>query len=208
MCVKFESNETICERQVLSYAVNTPLGIVHLACFKQKPDHRAVIFKVLSNYANLNITAANITESKFNTRPQIAALNFDANWTHSGGYCILAYGEIASKNNLQIGVDLEQYSSKRLHLAGRFFHSLENLHIKSKLCISDSEREFFRLWCRKEAFYKCVGGDFFAGALSKNMLNNIIETVNYRKVYFVDLCGTDFFAPKQSALCIAVVNPN
>lgn len=33
-------------------------------------------------------------------------------------------------------------------------------------------QEFFRLWCRKEALYKCVGGSFFEGAVGRNVLDN------------------------------------
>ena len=40
-------------------------------------------------------------------------------------------------------------------------------------------QEFFRLWCRKEAYFKCVGGSFFEGSLKQNMLQNTCQEVSF-----------------------------
>ena len=147
-------------RKIHRLDVKTPLGVVHLAGFAQKPDHRSVIFGILSDYCGAPVTTADLVESKEDTRPQFPKLDFDVNWTHSDGFCVCAFGERGSLDQLRIGVDLERFSPKRLHLADRFF-SKEESALLANMESDAAQGEFFRLWCRKEAFYKCVGGDFF-----------------------------------------------
>lgn len=192
--------------------LDTPLGVVHLAGFAQKPDHRSVIFGILSDFSGVTVTADDLQESKEDPRPRFSKLDFDVNWTHSAGYCVLAFGERGSLSNMRIGVDLERYSPKRLHLADRFFSAEEAAHIKS--LGESAEREFFRLWCRKEAFYKCVGGEFFEGTLRRPMLEDSVRFENAKspvqgtgdlvEVHFVDLTGDAIGATEPAALCIAV----
>ena len=195
-----ENFDNACPREIRRLDVETPLGLVHLAGFAQKPDHRSVIFSILSEFSGMNVTAADLQESKEDTRPRFPKLDFDVNWTHSAGFCVLAFGERGS--NLRIGVDLERYSPKRLHLADRFFNAEEAAYVKS--LGGSAEREFFRLWCRKEAFYKCVGGEFFEGTLRRNMLNNPVQLDALDCiVHFVDLDGSAIGMPIPAALCIA-----
>lgn len=192
--------------------LDTPLGVVHLAGFAQKPDHRSVIFGILSDFSGVTVTADDLQESKEDPRPRFSKLDFDVNWTHSAGYCVLAFGERGSLSNMRIGVDLERYSPKRLHLADRFFSAEEAAHIK--LLGESAEMEFFRLWCRKEAFYKCVGGEFFEGTLRRPMLEDSVRFENAKspvqgtgdlvEVHFVDLTGDAIGAIEPAALCIAV----
>ena len=132
------------------------------------------------------------------------------NWTHSDGYCVVAFGGRGSLG-LRLGVDLERFSPRRLHLAERFFSTEEAALVKSLTALSGefaehaAEREFFRLWCRKEAFYKCVGGEFFEGTLRRNMLKNPVHLdAPDRSVYLVDLDGSAVGAPMKAALCLAV----
>ena len=201
-----------CPRIIRRLDVETPLGVVHLAGFAQKPDHRSVIFDILSEFSGGAVTASDLQESKQDPRPRFSKLDFDANWTHSAGYCVLAFGARGSLSDLRIGVDLERYSPKRLHLADRFFSAEEASYVKS--LGESAEKEFFRLWCRKEAFYKCVGGDFFEGTLRRPLLNNPVQlekakspmqgTGDLVKVHFVDLEGDAVGATEPSALCIAV----
>ena len=183
-----------------------------MAGFAQKPDHRSVIFGILSDFSGVTVTADDFQESKEDPRPRFSKLDFDVNWTHSAGYCVLAFGERGSLSNMRIGVDLERYSPKRLHLADRFFSAEEAAHIKS--LGESAEREFFRLWCRKEAFYKCVGGEFFEGTLRRPMLEDSVRFENAKspvqgtgdlvEVHFVDLTGDAIGAIEPAALCIAV----
>ena len=200
------------ENKIHRLDVETPLGVVHLVGFAQKPDHRSVIFEILSEYVGESVGAADLCESKENPRPEFPKLDFDVNWTHSDGYCVCAFGERGSQ--LRIGVDLERYSHKRLHLADRFFSAEEAAFIKAiaesngDAASSRAEQEFFKLWCRKEAFYKCVGGEFFEGTLRRDMQKNPVQ-VNAPdskpfEVHFVDLDGASVGAPTRAALCIAV----
>ena len=219
-CSSFVGRCSGTARTIRRLDVETPLGVVHLAGFEQKPDHRSVVFEVLSEYVGRNVTADDLRESKENPRPQFPGLDFDVNWTHSDGYCVLAFGEWGSAGRLHVGVDLERFSPRRLHLAERFFSTEEAALVKSLMgCdVQEAEKMFFRLWCRKEAFYKCVGGDFFEGTLRRNMLKSpvvleksaqsvesVAESV---EVHFVDLDGFDVGAPKKAALCIAVAKKN
>lgn len=197
-------------RTIRRLDVETPLGVVHLAGFLQKPDHRSVILGILSEYVGEPVTAADIVESKEDTRPKFLKLDFDVNWTHSDGYCVVAFGGRGSLG-LRLGVDLERFSPRRLHLAERFFSTEEAALVKSLTALSGefaehaAEREFFRLWCRKEAFYKCVGGEFFEGTLRRNMLKNPVHLdAPDRSVYLVDLDGSAVGAPMKAALCLAV----
>ena len=205
-----ENFDNGCPREIRRLDVETPLGVVHLAGFVQKPDHRSVIFRILSEFSGMNVTAADLQESKEDTRPRFPKLDFDVNWTHSAGYCVLAFGERGSR--LRIGVDLERYSSKRLHLAERFFSADEASRIKSLAETADpsaletAESEFFRLWCRKEAFYKCVGGDFFEGTLRRDMQKNPVRLNDARSVHFVDLSAAVIGMPDPAALCLAVLS--
>lgn len=183
-----------------------------MAGFAQKPDHRSVIFGILSDFSGVTVTADDLQESKEDPRPHFSKLDFDVNWTHSAGYCVLAFGERGSLSNMRIGVDLERYLPKRLHLADRFFSAEEAAYVKS--LGESAEREFFRLWCRKEAFYKCVGGEFFEGTLRRPMLEDSVRFENAKspvqgtgdlvEVHFVDLTGDAIGAIEPAALCIAV----
>ena len=44
-------------RTIRRLDVETPLGVVHLAGFVQKPDHRSVILGILSEYVGEPVTA-------------------------------------------------------------------------------------------------------------------------------------------------------
>ena len=196
------------ENKIHRLDVETPLGVVHLAGFDQKPDHRSVIFGILSEFCGESVTAADLVESKENTRPEFPKLDFDVNWTHSGGYCVCAFGERGTRGRLRIGVDLERYSPKRLHLAERFFSKEESAQLAT-LDVDQAQKEFFKLWCRKEAFYKCVGGEFFEGTLRRDMQKNPVlvdapDLVEPVAVHFVDLDAAVVGSPMLAALCVAV----
>lgn len=194
------------------FDVETPLGIVHLAGFLMAPadqgrpgkNHRAVIFQILSEVAGFPVTADDLQESKENTRPTFPKLNFDVNWTHSGGYCVVAYGE----PGVRVGVDLERHSPKHLRLADRFYSEDEAVLLRG---IDADHRmvEFYRLWSRKEALYKCVGGKFFEDAVGRSVLESPLRAGSDlcpHDVHFVDLNGdiVKKAAGFPAALCVAV----
>lgn len=191
-------------RVIQRFDVETPLGVVHLAGFMQKPDHRSVVFEILSQFSGETVTAADLVESKENPRPSFPKLDFDVNWTHSNGFCVLAYGDRGSRSKMRLGVDMERFLQKRLHLADRFFSAEEAALIKS-LGADAAEQEFFKLWCRKEAFYKCIGGEFFEGTLRRNMLKSpVLLEASGHEVHFVDLDAAVVGMPTPAALCVAV----
>lgn len=183
--------------------------------------HRPVIFEILSEASGRKISAADLQESDSSPRPAFPSLNFDVNWTHSGGVCVVAYGE--PNVRVRIGVDLEKHSPKHLRLAERFYHPDEVEFLKSQNTKSDLIKndflqcEFYRLWCRKEALYKCVGGNFFEGAVGRSVLKSpmMAGPGNVHKVFFLDLDGSEFVRCCESlnekrtagfpaALCVAV----
>jgi len=198
--------------------VATPLGAVHLVGFVMDGPHRPVIFKILGEASGLDISAADLVQDDEHPRPAFPRLDFDVNWTHSKGICVVAYGE----PGLCIGVDLEKHSPKHLRLADRFYHADEVEHLHGLASSADLQRaEFYRLWSRKEALYKCVGGTFFEGAIGRSVLGDSLMTgtaESPRQVHFVDLDGgafTSCCAEKSvlknekaagfpAALCVAV----
>lgn len=191
--------------------VETPLGVVHLVCFdKSGVQHRQVILRVLSEVAGRTLVPRDIVQTKDCPRPAFPGLDFDVNWTHSGDICVLAYGspEGGGVCRLKIGVDCEIHKPKRLKIAEHFYSPQEVAHIKAQ-APEAAETEFFRLWCRKEALYKCVGGPFFEGSLRRSMLVDSLPLEQGRTVYFCDVnLPEDFLcefadSPKVS-LCVAV----
>lgn len=190
------------------FDVETPLGVVHLVCFnKAGVNHREVIFEVLSEVAGRTVadltgnatglTAADLVQTEDHPKPTFPCLDFDVNWTHSGDVCVLAYGEPGVK----VGVDYEVHKSKRLKIADHFFSPEEAAHIKS-LDGAAAESEFFRLWCRKEALYKCVGGSFFEGALRRSLLGSELHLESGQTAYFCDV--EEPVSDVVASLCVAV----
>jgi 4'-phosphopantetheinyl transferase len=78
-----------------------------------------------------------------------SALRF--NLSHSQGQALLAVAQV------EVGADVEWPRQRRNDdIARRFFSAGENERLFA-LPAEDREREFFRLWCCKEAFLKCTG---------------------------------------------------
>ena len=59
---------------------------------------------------------------------------------------------------------------------------------------------FYTLWCRKEAFFKCRGGDFFEGTLRKSMLETNVDNVQ-----LTDLDPTELGIQGDCSLCLATM---
>jgi hypothetical protein len=89
--------------------------------------------------------------------------------------CVLAYSF-----DCRVGVDLEFHRPRSLQIAKRFYAKEERDWIwgcGNFETEAEKLNEFYRLWCRKEAFYKCAGGAFLGGTLSMNLLNSPIGGV-------------------------------
>ncbi len=142
----------------------TSLGNVTF-CLIPKENHRRRIHQVLSQAAGFDVGDIIEKEGK---RPQFKKAPFEANWSHSFELCVLAYSK-----HVQVGVDTEWIRPRSRRVAERFFHGDEVEFLKQ--CEAENtekaEREFLKLWCRKEAFFKCFGGSFFQNALGVSMLN-------------------------------------
>ena len=172
-------------------------GAVYLAVLP-KENHREHIFRALSLALGKTVTAADLHCSKESTRPEFPDLHIDANWTHSKDICVLAYSK-----ECRVGVDLEFHSRNRLRLADRFYSAeeVEHLHrLQADFGEDSALRHFYTLWCRKEAFYKCHGGDFFEGTLRRDMQSGLVEGVS-----LLDLNPKDYGIQGECSLCLATM---
>jgi len=71
------------------------------------------------------------------------------NWSNSKRECILAYSK-----KYEVGVDLEFYRNRNFEaISKRFFAPSE---------ATNRAEKFYFCWTKKEAYYKCLGGEFFS----------------------------------------------
>lgn len=151
--------------------IQTPFGSVFWKALPVK-DHLQKILRELSLASEMELSSADMVRTS-EGRPEFPLCGFDANWSHSGDVCVLAYSFSA-----KVGVDIERIRPRKLRVAERFFADEEKARLFGKdLPGETSLREFYRLWCRKEAYFKCIGGEFFAGAVSRSMLPDRIGDV-------------------------------
>lgn len=144
--------------------VETPFGSVGFRLF-ETPLHREKIRAILEREAGKAIGELAAVEG---SKPQFLESPFSASWSHSGNFCALAFSSTA-----EVGIDLEVLRPREnfMKLAERFFCA-EEVSLLEQLGGEVALREFFKLWCRKEALFKCAGGTFFGGALSQSALQN------------------------------------
>lgn len=159
----------------------------------KKENHRSQIFSILSEFLEMPVSAADLVESKENPRPSFPRLSIDANWTHSGDVCILAFSR-----ECRVGVDFEWVRHRELRVARRFF-SGEEVTSLNRLEQSEAIELFFKLWCRKEALYKCVGGSFFEGTLRQSVLEDCVNNVS-----FININPESLGILGNAEICLAV----
>ena len=84
-------------------------------------------------------------------RPQLQHATLDCNWSHSGGHLLVAAGD-----GLRVGVDIESIRPRTntLAVARRFFAGEEIAWLGER---ENSQLDFLRLWCAKEAVLKAHG---------------------------------------------------
>jgi len=71
------------------------------------------------------------------------------NWSNSKEECIFAYSR-----ECEVGIDLEFYRNRNFEaISKRFFAPSE---------FANSAEIFYPLWTKKEAYYKCMGGEFYS----------------------------------------------
>ena len=148
----------------LSQTIRTEFGPVFWNVLPAK-DHLSLIFAVLSEASCRQISVTDLVRTEAG-RPDFSGFGFDANWSHSRDVCLLAYSFDA-----RVGVDIEFERPRTLKIADRFFAEEEKMRLfRSGLLPEAALKEFYRLWCRKEALFKCVGGEFIGGVLSQNLI--------------------------------------
>ncbi len=177
--------------------VSTLNGTVYLTVVP-KDNHREHIFEKLSQTLGCTVNAQDLKTRPGSTRPEFLKLPVDANWTHSKDICVLAYSR-----DCRVGIDLEFHSRNHLKLADRFYsgEEVERIHqTKQTEGESAAIRLFYTLWCRKEAFFKCYGGDFFEGTLRRPLLETRIENVQ-----LMDLNPTSLGIQGECSLCLATM---
>ncbi len=144
--------------------LKTPLGSVFW-CLVPLKDHRKAILSELSKASGMELSDSDIVTAP-NGRPEFPRCGFDANWTHSKGVCVLAYSF-----SLRVGVDIEKIRPRTLRIAERFFSRPEKATLfQSGLAEEAALAEFYCLWCRKEALFKCAGGSFFEDVLPQSVI--------------------------------------
>lgn len=177
---------------VFSHGVKTPYGQVSLKCFPSI-NHREVVLEELSRVL---LKPLSLEMMVFNAqgKPELPKEKIQFNWTHSQDICILAYSF-----DCLVGVDLEFHRNRSLEIAKRFFSKEEQRYLFETISIEEERlREFYRLWARKEALYKCCGTEFIGGDLSVSVIEN-----NVRNVIFFDLQGG---FSKEHSFCLAVAH--
>jgi phosphopantetheinyl transferase len=172
--------------------VDTPCGKVFLETLPDG-EHLPWVFATLSRVMGVPVGESDMVRSE-EGRPDFPGFGLDVNWSHSRKMCVLAYSF-----DCRVGVDLEFHRPRSLQIAKRFYAKEERDWIwgcGNFETEAEKLNEFYRLWCRKEAFYKCAGGAFLGGTLSMNLLNSPIGGV-----FLYDFQGP-FAAPH--ACCLAV----
>ena len=177
--------------------VSTLHGTVYVTTVP-KENHREHVFQKLSLILDRKVTAQDLKTRQGSTRPEFPELPIDANWTHSKDACVLAYSR-----ECRVGIDLEFHSRDRLKLADRFFSAEEVTRLQQLLQTEGApaaQSLFYTLWCRKEAFFKCRGGDFFEGAIRRSMLETRVENVQ-----LIDLDPKKLGIQGACSLCLAAM---
>ncbi|MCL2260605.1 MAG: 4'-phosphopantetheinyl transferase superfamily protein [Fibromonadales bacterium] len=119
-------------------------------------------------------------EIKYNSlgKPYLPKGQGFVNWSNSHEKCILAFSK-----ECEVGIDLEFYRERNFKaISKRFFAQSE---------ITDKAEIFYPLWTKKEAYYKCMGGDFFS----------ILKTDSYPNAKTWNLQGP-YKEKHELALCV------
>jgi len=90
-------------------------------------------------------------EIKYNSlgKPYLPQGQGFVNWSNSREKCIFAFSK-----ECEVGIDLEFYRDRNFEaISKRFFAPSE---------VTNAAETFYPLWTKKEAYYKCMGGNFFS----------------------------------------------
>lgn len=93
----------------------------------------------------------NITYEKYG-KPYLKEYPFiQFNLSHAGNYAIAGFGD------RELGIDIEQIRRNSKGIVSRFFTELEQKYLKDIKEKESRQREFIRIWTRKESFIKAIG---------------------------------------------------
>lgn len=85
------------------------------------------------------------------------------NTSHSGEYLVMVF------DTVPVGIDIqEERMVKKPELIARRFSSEER-----EYALSGGAEAFYRVWCRKEAYAKCVGSGLTDEIFAKNLLGGV-----------------------------------
>ncbi|MDR3000685.1 MAG: 4'-phosphopantetheinyl transferase superfamily protein [Fibromonadaceae bacterium] len=113
-----------------------------------------------------------------NGKPRLPQGAGHVNWSHSKGECVLAYSK-----ECEVGIDLEFYRERNFEaISKRFFAESE---------ATSEAKNFYHLWTKKEAYYKCMGGSFFSTLKNDSYLNAKILHLQgpYKEKHEFALCA-------------------
>ena len=93
------------------------------------------------------LPAPEISEAKADRSKEARDRHF-FNLSHSGGYIVAAVADVP------VGIDIETKTDPELKVTDRFYSKEEQEAVRAA---EDPQKEFRRLWTRKEAYVKCLG---------------------------------------------------
>lgn len=112
---------------------------------------RAGMRLILAQYQDISPDQLAFTTNAHG-KPALTTAHFGFNLSHSADLALLAVSQ-----HLEIGVDVEYFSSRSfLGIAKHCFSDTEIQHL-STLSVTDCMLGFFEIWSQKEAFIKAVG---------------------------------------------------
>ena len=97
--------------------------------------------------------------------------------SHTEGLTVIAVGDS------EVGVDVEKTRKADLRITRRFLKEEADY-----INVCDSDRRFFEIWTKKEAFLKYKGTGLSGGLQSVNVLNLPIKTFAFED-YIISVCG-------------------
>lgn len=132
--------------------------------FKGECDHYAFLKqKAAEKYNNVEIIKTEKGKPYFKHIPDMF---FSV--SHTEGLTVIALGDS------EVGVDVERLRKADLRVIKRFLKE-EADYITEQ----DSDRRFFEIWTKKEAYLKCKGTGISGGLDSVNVLELPFKTMNY-----------------------------
>ena len=156
------------------FILRVPAGSVFVFAMPAGENHKAWLNNLLSQILTQEAVQIN-TDSL--GKPHLPEGMGFVNWSTSKGECVLAYSK-----EYDVGIDLEFYRNRNFEaISKRFFASSE---------ASTKAETFYLLWTKKEAYYKCLGGSFFATLKSDSYPNAKIWNLQgpYKEKHELALC--------------------